>query len=245
MSSLSSISNAASAQVSVYEVPCYCVGTLIRTDKAEVPVEILERGDLVMTTDGIARPISWIGRRTICAAFADPIRCWPIRVKAGALGNNVPSRDLRLSPDHALLVEGVLIQASALVNGTSIVRETKVPSEFTYYHIELDDHSLIVAENTPAETFVDNVDRLGFDNWAEHEAIYPDGKPVEEMPFPRAKARRQIPMHVRAAIGARDRDLPGGNIGGGLSPTKGTRQNGLSSSIFIASRDPGLRNGRL
>jgi hypothetical protein len=62
---------------------------------------------------------------------------------------------------------------------------------------------LILAENTPAETFVDNVDRLGFDNWAEHEALYPDGKPVEEMPFPRAKARRQVPSHVRAALDER------------------------------------------
>jgi hypothetical protein len=122
---------------------------------------------------------------------------------AGALGDNIPSRDLRLSPDHALLVEGVLIQAGALVNGTSIVRETSVPQLFTYYHVELDDHALILAENTPAETFVDNVDRLGFDNWAEHEALYPDGKPVEEMPFPRAKARRQVPSHVRAALDER------------------------------------------
>jgi hypothetical protein len=56
------------------------------------------------------------------------------------------------------------------VNGTSIVRERNVPERFTYYHIELDDHSLLLAENTPAETFVDNIDHLPFDNWAEHEA---------------------------------------------------------------------------
>jgi hypothetical protein len=186
-----------------YDPSCFCAGTLILTDKSEVPIETLKRGDLVMTSDGVARPISWIGRREICAAFADPIRCWPIRVMAGALGDNIPSRDLRLSPDHALLVEGVLIQSGALVNGTSIVRESSVPQLFTYYHVELDDHALILAENTPAETFVDNVDRLGFDNWAEHEALYPDGKPVEEMPFPRAKARRQVPSHVRAALDER------------------------------------------
>ena len=52
---------------------------------------------------------------------------------------------------------------------TFFVRETNVPKVFTYYHVEIDDHSLIMAENTPAETFVDN-DRLNFDNWAEHEA---------------------------------------------------------------------------
>ncbi len=47
------------------------------------------------------------------------------------------------------------------------MRESKVPVTYTYYHVELDDHSLILAENVPAETFVDNVDRLGFDNWDE------------------------------------------------------------------------------
>jgi hypothetical protein len=163
----------------------------------------LRRGDLVMTTEGMAMPISWIGRQTVAARFADPLRSWPIRIKADALADNVPSRDLLLSPDHALLVGDVLIHAGALVNGTSIVRETDVPSVFVYYHVELDDHSLILAENTPAETFVDNVDRLNFDNWAEHEALYPEGKPIEEMRHPRAKGRRQVPMNIRAALDAR------------------------------------------
>ena len=82
------------------------------------------------------------------------------------------------------IMRSTLIQAGALINGTSIVRETNVPTTFTYYHVEVEDHSLILAENTPAETFVDNVDRLGFDNWAEHEAIYPNGKHVNELPYP-------------------------------------------------------------
>jgi Hint domain len=60
----------------------------------------------------------------------------------------------------------------ALVNGVSIVRERNVPERLTYYHVELDDHSLLLAENTPAETFVDNVDRLAFDNWATGLGVY-------------------------------------------------------------------------
>jgi Hint domain len=90
-----------------------------------------------------------------------------------------------------------------LMNGTSIVRETDVPETFTYYHVELDDHSLIFAESTPAETFIDNVDRLGFDNWAEHEALYPRGKPIGEMPYPRAKAHRQVPRSIRNRLADR------------------------------------------
>jgi hypothetical protein len=95
------------------------------------------------------------------------------------------------------------------VNGTSIVRETAVHERFTYYHVELDDHSLILAENTPAETFVDNVDRLNFDNWDEHEALYPGGKPIVEMPYPRAKAHRQVPQRLRARLAARGAKLYG------------------------------------
>ena len=145
----------------------------------------------------------WLGRQTVSTFFADPARSFPIRVKAGALAENVPSRDLLVSPDHALLVDGVMVHAGALVNGTSIVREAKVPTVFTYHHVELDDHSLILAENTPAETFVDNVDRMNFDNWAEHQALYPEGKTVSELPYPRAKAHRQVPVYIRVALAER------------------------------------------
>jgi hypothetical protein len=153
--------------------------------------------------------VSWIGRQTVSTHFGDPLRVLPIRIKASALGDRVPCRDLLLSPDHAILINDVLIQAGALVNGTSIVRETNVPQTFTHYHVELDDHSLILAENTPAETFIDNVDRLGFDNWQEHEALYPEGKPIVEMPYPRAKAHRQVPRAIREQLAARGAALCG------------------------------------
>jgi hypothetical protein len=87
-------------------------------------------------------------------------------------------------------------------NGTSIVRERDVPETLIYYHLELDDHSLILAEGVPAETFVDNVDRLAFDNWEEHEALYPDGKPIVEMDYPRAKATRQVPQAMKRRLAA-------------------------------------------
>ena len=188
---------------------CFLAGTMIRTSDGEVPVETLKRGDIVLTSDGRSIPVDWLGVQTVSLRFADKLRVLPIRIRAGALADNVPSRDLLVSPDHALLVEGALIQAGALINGTSIVRETNVPTILTYYHVEVEDHSLILAENTPAETFVDNVDRLNFDNWQEHEALYPDGKQVSELPFPRAKSHRQVPVSTRVMLADRALTLGG------------------------------------
>ncbi len=185
---------------------CFMPGTRIRTPNGEIAVEKLSRGDLVTTADGRAAPVAWIGRCTVSTRFADPLRVLPIRIKADALDINIPSRDLLLSPDHALFLDGVLVHAGALVNGSSIARETNVAVSFTYYHIELEDHSLILAENTPVETFIDNVDRLAFDNWQEYEALYPQRRSIVEMSYPRAKAHRQVPratcQHLaeRAAI---------------------------------------------
>jgi hypothetical protein len=56
------------------------------------------------------------------------------------------------------------------VTGTSIV-QAPAPETFTYYQVELEDHSLLLANNVPAESFIDNVDRLAFDNWNEYEAL--------------------------------------------------------------------------
>jgi len=188
---------------------CFMPGTMVRTPEGEAAVETLQVGDLVMTSAGVAAPVRWIGRQTVSTRFADPLRILPIRIRAGALADNMPVRDLKLSPAHAILVGDVLVHAGALVNGTSIVRETDVPEVFTYYHVECDGHELILAEGVPAETFVDNVERMAFDNWAEHEALYPQGKAIEELPYPRAKAYRQVPQLARTLLAQRGERLYG------------------------------------
>ena len=192
-----------------YDVICFYPGTLIATPDGEKAVETLQAGDLVLTADGKSAPVRWMGRQTVSTRFADPLRVLPIRIKAGALAEGVPARDLLVSPDHALLVGDVLVQASALVNGVSVLREANVPVTFTYHHVELADHSLILAENTPAETFVDNVDRMAFDNWAEHEA---DASAITEMNLPRAKATRQVPLAIRDHLARRATALFGAPI---------------------------------
>ena len=184
------------------DAPCFCAGTMITAPHGDVAVETLAAGDLVTTTDGQHRAVRWVGHRAVATRFADKLKAMPVRIKAGALGDSLPVRDLMVSPCHALLVDGVLIQAAALVNGTSIVRVGAMPETFTYYHIELADHSLVLAEGVAAETFVDNTDRMGFDNWAEHQALFGTGVEIAEMAFPRAKSARQVPSALRARLAA-------------------------------------------
>ncbi len=149
--------------------------------------------------DGGAAPVRWLRRHTASRRFGDPLRIWPIRVRAGALAEGVPRRDLLVSPGHALRVGGVLAHAAALVNGSSIVREARVPETFVYWHIELDTHALVLAEGAPAESFLDAYEELAFDNRASR----PAPGDTSELPYPRCKSPRQLPGDVRQALAAR------------------------------------------
>jgi autotransporter passenger strand-loop-strand repeat protein len=154
--------------------PCYCPGTLIDTQRGEVAVEALAIGDNLRTLSGALRPIKWIGRRSYGGRFAaGQTQILPVRIAAGALADGQPRRDLFVSPLHAMLLDGVLVPALQLVNGTSIVQLTSV-ERVDYVHVELDSHDVILAEGAPSETFVDDESRGMFHNAAEFAALYPD-----------------------------------------------------------------------
>ncbi|WP_267353427.1 MULTISPECIES: Hint domain-containing protein [unclassified Methylobacterium] len=153
--------------------PCYCTGTRILTDHGEVAVENLAIGDRVVTAAGALHPIRWIGTRSYIGRFANTNPAiLPVCVKAGALADGIPSRDLWVSPDHALSLDGVLIPAEHLVNGSTIVKADTVES-VTYWHIELDSHDVLLAEGAPAESFVDDGGRAIFHNAASYRTLYP------------------------------------------------------------------------
>ena len=180
---------------------CFVGATLIATADGEKRIDELVIGDLVLTNSGNAVPVRWIGRRKVSPRFADPMRIMPVRICAGALGDSFPSRDLLISPDHAVLIQGALVNAGALVNGITILRETRRES-FVYYHIEVDAHALILAEGVSAETFIDNIDRMVFDNWAEHAKMFGDMLEKQEMTYPRVKSARQLPHAIRKTLEA-------------------------------------------
>jgi Hint domain len=182
-------------------VLCFYAGVKIATPAGEVAVEDLHDGDMVLTANGSAHPIVWLGKSHISTRFADPLRFLPIRITASALGDGLPVRDLLVSPCHAIYLDGILVQAGALVNDTTILRETAVPENFIYYHVELAHHALLIADGALTESFVDNVDRMNFHNWADRTV---PAEPIAEMDLPRAKAARQVPQSIRRRLMAQE-----------------------------------------
>lgn len=142
--------------------PCFVAGTLISTPAGEIAVERLRIGNLVYTMNGEAVPIIWIGSRRIDPITIDKLRDHaPIRIRPGALNHGAPNRDLHVSPDHCLFLNGSLVPAKFLINGTSITQNATL-EPFIYYHIELEQHGVLIAEGAYAESYLDLGNRVTF-----------------------------------------------------------------------------------
>ncbi|GAW37209.1 hypothetical protein RA2_04285 [Roseovarius sp. A-2] len=177
-------------------VNCFLSGTAIATETGARAVETLKPGDLLRTADGRLEAVVWLGEMEIDTRLMHPAKVNPICITAGALGNGLPERDLHLSADHAVEIDGVLYNAGALVNGATIYRVAKMPMDgFTYYHIETQGHELLLAEGVAAESFIDYVGRDSFENGDEAEV-----RAIPEMDLPRVSSARLVPDHIRACL---------------------------------------------
>jgi hypothetical protein len=156
---------------------CYARGTGIRTPSGDRPVESLTPGDLVMVAseDGpVARPVRWLGHRRIdLPAAPSPEQVAPIRILRDAFGAGMPHRELLVSPSHGILVDGVLVCAGHLVNGSTIRRETGL-AFVDYFHVELDSHGILFADGLPAESYLDTGNRGFFMNGDAPVQLHPD-----------------------------------------------------------------------
>jgi Ca2+-binding RTX toxin-like protein len=143
-------------------IPCFTPGTLIETEHGARPVESLCPGDRVLTRDNGLQPLRWIGQRHLSLAqlMAQP-HLQPVRIAAGALGEAGPARDLMVSPQHRVLVEGaraemlfgeveVLVPAKHLQG--DVVRELPLAG-VTFVHLLFDRHEIVLSEGLWTESF--------------------------------------------------------------------------------------------
>jgi Ca2+-binding RTX toxin-like protein len=144
-------------------VPCFTPGTLIQTDRGEMPVENIRKGDRVLTRDHGYRAVVWVGRRCLSAVDmqAEP-HLAPVRIAKGALGPDMPRRDMHVSPQHRLLAQGprarllfgaheVLIPALHLVGYPGITRGAAISTD--YIHVMCDAHEVILSDGIWTESF--------------------------------------------------------------------------------------------
>jgi hypothetical protein len=142
---------------------CFGVGTAILTPRGEVAVESLRAGDRVTLAAGGTAPIVWIGKGKVLATRGRRNAATPVIVRKGSLGDNVPNRDLRVTKAHSFYIDGVLIPVEFLVNHRSIIWDDRA-REFELYHIELENHDVLVANGAPAESYRDDGNRWLFQN---------------------------------------------------------------------------------
>ncbi|MCB1338384.1 MAG: Hint domain-containing protein [Maritimibacter sp.] len=144
-------------------VNCFTPGTLISTPRGEVPIERIGVGDTIVTRDNGVQEVRWIGRKTLSGpALRFDTRLHPVRIRAGALGPDLPARDLCVSPNHRLLLVGehpeldageseVFVSAKHLL-GTRGVERVE-PVEVTYLHLMFDRHEVVLSEGAWTESF--------------------------------------------------------------------------------------------
>jgi Hint domain len=183
---------------------CFLKGTKIQTAEGERKVEDLAIGDLLPTMFGGLRPVQWIGRYPI--KKSDPSKPWvkdalPVRIACSALAPDVPHADLYVTAAHCVLIDGVLVPAEALINGTTITRyEALEYDELEFFHIKLETHDVIYAEGAPAETLAD-VNESAV-NFAEYFRRY--GTPTTEearcAPLVHIGGRRELKSRFRSAL---------------------------------------------
>src|ERR1051325_1706582 len=138
---------------------CFLKGTTIRTAEGDRKIEDLAVGDLLPTVFGGTRPIQWIARYPF--RRSNPAKAWvrnvlPVRVSRSALGPDIPNADLYITQGHPLLIDGVLVPAGHLINGTTIMLYgADAVDELEFFHIKLEAHDVIYAEGAPCETLVE------------------------------------------------------------------------------------------
>lgn len=197
---------AGSAPVTAEAFPgCYAAGTMITTTKGEIAVEDLSEGDMVVTADGRSVPIKWLGHQDLFPSNVTE-HMQPVRIRKGALGDNVPNADLVLTANHAMLLDDLLINAGALINGDTIDFLPLEECDFRLrvYHVETEAHEAILANGAASESYLDAPSRACFDNYEDYLNAFGADRLIPEMALPRISAQRLLPTSLKEKLGILD-----------------------------------------
>lgn len=170
-------------------IQCFTPGAMILTPSGQRPVEQLGIGDLVSTRDTGAQPIQHILRRSLSPAhLAAAPHLKPVVIRKGAFGPRGPARDLRLSPQHRVLIDGpwaellfaereVLAPVVGLLNEMMIRRAHGVRS-VDYIHLVFEDHQIIFANGLAVESLLPGAPERDSAGARELAEIFPGGAPL-------------------------------------------------------------------
>ncbi|GBD57193.1 Hint domain-containing protein [Gluconobacter wancherniae] len=147
-------------------ITCFLPGTLIATDEGDSPVEQVLVGDFVSATVGdqkVSREVIWVGSNHVQVRpeLSDDRAGYPVRILKNAISENVPFKDMLITSEHCLCIDGNFIPARMLVNGISIFYDKTITS-YDYYHIETAEHSVITADGMLTESYLDTGNRKSF-----------------------------------------------------------------------------------
>lgn len=146
-----------------FDVLCFAAGTMIATPDGQRDVADIRVNDKVLTAEGLTRQVKAITSRHLTPlALLRETRLRPVLIKAGALGQGLPHRDLRVSRQHRILVASriarrlfgqteVLVPAIRLV-GLPGISTDMAAAPVDYHHLVLDRHEVLLANGCPAES---------------------------------------------------------------------------------------------
>ena len=146
--------------------PCFLAGTEISVNGVTRKVEDLavgDRIDVLVNGKTEQKTVTWVGKSTSVAAPFLPLDMagYPVRILKDALAEGVPFKDMLITPEHCLYLNGCFVPARMLVNGQSIFYDQSFTS-YDYYHVETEDHAIITADGVLTESYLDTGNRRSF-----------------------------------------------------------------------------------
>ena len=194
------------------DVTCLARTAFIAVPGGEKCVADLQVGEQVLTPSG-PQKVKFIGRSSRCLSDLRAMGELPIELEVGALGALGPTSTLHCSPNHAFLIDGCLVEAKTLLNGTSIRQlESWDESRVTYYSIELEEHGLVWANGLHTETYfacrtIENDSREVWNNYPQYLALYGEASHMQMLAHPRIPLARNLPNRIRQLVGLSQADV--------------------------------------